>query len=64
MEIIIKGDAKEIAALVVGLQGRRFRDDSSRLNSREFGQIAAEAIRDMCANKSKISMLKHQPTDE
>lgn len=31
MEIIIKGDAKEIAALVVAIQGRRMIEDSKEM---------------------------------
>ena len=64
MKINIEGSQKEIAALALAVQGRRLGDGSIRLRGQVFGQIAVEAIRDRCANKVKISMLKHRPTGE
>lgn len=51
MEIIIKGEPKEIAALVVAIQERRLRKIRIKMDGKKVARVVSGAIRDTPGDK-------------
>lgn len=51
MEVIIRGEAKEIAALVLAVQERQFQELQIKVDGNAISKVVHGAIRDMPEDK-------------